>query len=189
MILLVGVPGAGKTNLGKYLASNTRVRFEPSGEHKRQILKELGIEKKISCMGQEESTLINALYFEQLNRRIEEWHPGANDDWHYHPLLVDTHATYYVNGNFVQLLPQTLTNIEGMILLYADAKTIVDRRISRGRDKDSVFLGIVTSELYMENRTATIFANSRNIPFIEIDNTRFWKYDLACEFVNKLILS
>ncbi len=177
LVLLVGVPAAGKTTLGKELRSQVdKLAYYPSGETKKYLLKELGIYKHLSELNQIESTLINALYFDRfptVSVRVE---------------LVDTHASYGLSdGTFVNLLTSNI-NAEAVILLEADAHSIANRRVKRGRSRDSIDISIIKRELLIERSYAKMFCEQKDVPLLVVDNTGGkWEYDEVKTFIKELM--
>lgn len=179
IILLLGVPAAGKTTLGRSLHDQGLIEYVGSGEQKKEMLTALNIRKHLSQFNQTESILINAFYFESL------WKAHAVR-YHLDILLVDTHATYGLpDGSFVNLLPYN-TGAKAVILLEATAPTIRERRISRGRDRDSVIDQFISYELDQERLQTLNFCNNYGLPLLTIDNSDDWKYDEIVKFIKRI---
>lgn len=183
--LLVGVPGAGKTTLCRYLEQAGLALFSASGETKKTMLSNLNIRKHLSEMNQTESILVNTLYFNMLDRvRLSAMTAAKVNS-----LLIDTHATYPLpDGSFVNLLPPKIEYVEGVILLEANARTILARRKARGRNKDSIQQSFVEYELRTEHMFAQEFADRNKLPFLAIDNTLEWRYDTIIKFIENTVL-
>ena len=181
IMLVCGVPGSGKTTTCKHLQRQGLCWYEPSGERKREILAELGITTKLSELDQTASLLINSLYFTELKWTVEydnlydTYHDNDNIKWCSKPILVDTHASYPVSNSFVRLLPKSFS-ASAVILFNAAADKIRERRISRGRDRDSVSAAFIEQELDYELQYAAEYASAKGIPLYAIDNTESWCY-------------
>jgi adenylate kinase len=173
-ILLVGVPGVGKTSLGRYLSEKNIAIHEPSGERKKEMLRQLGIRKHLADCNNTESLLINAWYYQRIER-LTVATPG--------PYLIDTHASYpLVDGSFVNLLPCTF-KADALIQLRADATIVAQRRIDRGRAKDAVDVKLIELELDMENEFTARYIRLTQIPFLTVDNTKDWQYTWIHQFI------
>lgn len=175
--LLVGIPGVGKTRLGTAICQLAMMIYEPSGEWKRGWLKHLGIEKRLSELNQTESLLVNQLYFTDLRHR--RWTVAI-------PVIVDTHATYKVKRSFVKLLPPDI-DAYGIILLTAPPKTVKQRRVSRGRHRDTVNEIAIQREAEAEHFESERYARTNNIPMTVINtgDDEWWNHKLlATRFIN-----
>lgn len=144
-IYVGGVPGAGKTTLCKLLAKHVRnLHYISSGKIKRsEARKRYGI--SLSDLNQEQSFSINQWFFESLFRQNSE---GT--------YLVDTHYTYPLSDNsFVKLCPECVVlNMDVYVLIESNAIEIANRRIARGRDRDSVSVEFIRRELEVERAEA-----------------------------------
>lgn len=177
IILLLGVPAAGKTTLGRTLHDKGLVTYVPAGSEKKEFLQALNIRKHLAEFNQTESILTNAFYFESLVNSSR----FRNEN-----LLVDTHATYGLpDGSFVNLLPFN-TRASGAILLEARPSTIRERRISRGRDKDSVLDCFIRHELDQEGLQTLNFCKNHGVPLLSVDNTDDWHYDEIVKFIKRV---
>ncbi len=184
-ILLVGVPGAGKTTLGRKLPQDVKVHYEPAGERKSKLCSTLKITTPLRLMNQTESTLINSLYFTLMH--IWERLGEREDDWHPHPLLIDTHASYGLpDKSFVGLLPENAKDeIGAAILLEAHPEIIAKRRISRGRARDSIDIDFIKQELEAERYYLNKFCDG-NFRILTIDNSDDWHYDKLVKFTTSV---
>lgn len=181
-MLLLGVPGAGKTSLAKHLKDMNKpvVYVESAGESKQRILDELGILKPLHIMNQTESLLLNALYFKSIAEEILQ---ETTNDWHESVFLIDTHATYGLpDGTIVNLLPPTY-RADAVILLEARSDIIRQRRIDRGRNRDAVIKSFVEMELEAERSRTFAYTKKNNIPVLAIDNSDDWAYNNIIEFI------
>lgn len=186
-ILLLGVPGAGKTSLTQHLKGMHKpdIYIESAGESKQRILSELGILKSLHTMNQTESLLLNTLYFTWLTEHIDKFHPGFSDCWHKPILVIDTHATYGLpDGTIVNLLPNVY-KADCVILLEARPDIIRERRIARGRNRDAVMKSFVEMELEAERSRTFAYTKKNNIPVLAIDNSDDWAYNDIVDFVTR----
>lgn len=155
-----GIPGVGKTTISSLLSSElNNCEYISSGEIKRPESRRryrIGL----SLLDQEKSLDINRWFFSSLysNNKISN---GGNI-----LQIVDTHYTYPLGeSSFVNLCPEDcVRGIDLFVLLEADAQTVFDRRIARGRDRDSVNLEFIKKELYEEKKEAVRLSDKYGVP-------------------------
>jgi len=160
-IYVGGVPGSGKTTLCENLSAKLNGLIHVrSGEIKRpEARRKYGI--GLSRLDQEMSLEINRWFFNQLYKKSSS---GI--------YLVDTHYTYPLeDATFVNLCPEDIANNIGLfILLETNPEEIVNRRISRGRDRDSVSLDFSKLEIENERKEAIRLSQKFNTPLITLKN-------------------
>ena len=160
-IYVGGVPGAGKTTLCRSLSRGLEnIIYVSSGEIKRPESRRrynIGLSK----LDQEKSLEINRWFFNQLY--------SQNSLGIY---LVDTHFTYPLNhNNFVKLCPEDIAQNIGLYLLVETTpEDIINRRISRGRNRDSVSLDFSRIEIEKEREEAIRLSKKFNVPLIILKN-------------------
>lgn len=174
LILLVGIPASGKTTIGRALAErlHPHYTYHSSGERKRKLLHALNIRKSLSQLNQTETTLINALYYQELTQNTgQELTP-----------IIDTHASYITTapsehaGTIVNLLPDHYLahTTQAIILLQAHHDTITARRKNRDRTldkiKDTYDPHWTAYEQQIETAIAQTFAQTHNIPILTTHN-------------------
>jgi len=161
MVYVGGVPGAGKTTISSLVASGlNNCEYISSGEIKRpEARRRFG--KGLSSLGQKESFVINRWFFNSLYDRNDK--KGK---------LIDTHYTYPLSdSSFVRLFPEDcIGGIDLFILFEASARTVMDRRISRGRDRDSIDLDFVRVELRKERGEAFRLSDEFSVPLEVLSN-------------------
>jgi adenylate kinase len=144
IIYLGGIPGSGKTTIGRQISNNGfQVNYISSGELKRpEARRRFG--KSLSSLDQSESYQINSWFFEQMMSNLDE---GL--------YLIDTHYTYPLDSSFVRLAPEEyIKYIDLLVLVESDAESIYQRRIDRGREEDSVNIDFINEELIKEKEEA-----------------------------------
>lgn len=161
IIYFGGVPGVGKTTLGKLITDYIpSINYISSGEIK-------GIEAKrrfnqnLSSLNQEQTYILNSWFFDKLKSEKQK---GV--------YLVDTHYTYPLpDKKFVKLLhDKSVKIIDLFILVEAEANEIAQRRINRGRKKDSVNINFIKEEIKNEREEAYHLSEVFNKPLIKLNN-------------------
>ena len=163
------VPASGKTTVSSLTAEKTGSIYVSSGGIKRpEARKRFG--KNLSSLGQRESFEINGWFFQGLSSK--------NSGGLY---LVDTHYTYPVGESFVKLMPEEcVPRIELFVLFEADAETVVDRRIARGRDRDSVDKDFIQVEIEEEREEAMRLSEKFSVPLGVIENVGTIENGVKC---------
>jgi len=164
--LFCGIPAVGKTTIGRRLAeiASEHIVYVSAGEEKRRILKNIKTRRsRLSQLDQSDSIKVNKAFFQKIYKDYILY--GKN-------VLIDTHASYQdfdYNDAFIRLTPPGVV-IDGIILLYNHPITIVERRIDRGRDRDSVSVDHVWREYYAELFEVKAIAEEWRVPYITIDS-------------------
>lgn len=160
-IYVGGVPGSGKTTLCKMLGNSLkRLNYISSGEIKGpKARRKYGI--SLRQLNQEQSLEINKWFFERLF--------SSNKKGIY---LVDTHYTYPLpDFSFVTLCPESIASkIDLYILLETNASDIVNRRIFRGRARDSINKDFAELELKTEKNEAVRLSHKFGKPLVILKN-------------------
>ncbi len=160
-IYVGGVPGAGKTTLCKCISERLEdYNYISSGGIKRpESRKRYGI--GLSQLNQDKSFEINKWFF---NRLFDMTSEGI--------YLVDTHYTYPLEDlTFVKLCPEEMAKrMNRFILIESFPQEIVRRRISRGRDRDSVNYFFTIKEIEEEKKEAIYLSNKFSIPLEILSN-------------------
>ncbi len=142
LVYVGGIPGVGKTTICSELCKQlSQCVYVSSGEFKRvESRKRYG--KNLSSLNQEESYQINKWFFEEP---IEEL--TRNKEFIF---VIDTHYTYTHPeniGEFVNLCPdEVIPALDLLVLFEVNPEEVIERRINRGRDRDS----INKSQVYLE---------------------------------------
>ena len=157
-VYIGGIPGVGKTTTISKLSSEFGcLKHISAGDYKGpESKKKFGV--SLSGLNQEQTTFINSWFFENIFNNYK----GKT-------FLIDSHYTYPTGENFVNLIPEKYApNFDLFILLEASASIVLDRRINRGRDKDSITLSFLEKELSVEKIEAKRLAKKYNIPLEKI---------------------
>lgn len=179
--LIVGVPGVGKTTLCELIADklDKGVVHVRAGEEKRKLLDQaanlgakdihvrhyIAANRKLSQLEQSDSLAINTLFFRNLY--INQIKSGK-------AILVDTHSSYVSPSNnevFMYLTPPT-AKIDGVILLHNEPEVILERRVKRGRGRDSIDLEQIKRELIAEEQEAEKIATTWQIPYFRLTTNK-----------------
>lgn len=154
-----GVPGVGKTsNLSSLPSRFCSLEYVDSGKIKYpESQKKFGI--NLSQLNQEQTEELNSWFFHNLfdirSNKI---------------LIIDSHYKYPVNGGFVKLIPNKVPSFDLFLLFEARASIIRQRRINRGRHKDSIKLSFLEREIIEERTEAERLSKENSIP-LEIIST------------------
>lgn len=100
--------------------------------------------------------------------------------------LVDTHYTYLLpDKKFVKLLhDKSVKIIDLFILVEAEANEIVQRRINRGRKKDSVNINFIKEEIKNEREEAYYLSEMFDKPLIKLSNNDTLKRSIHSLYFN-----
>jgi adenylate kinase len=143
-----GVSGVGKTSAVSALTLRYKsaIDYISSGEIKRpEARKRFGI--GLSQLNQEQTYTINSWFLDKLLHDYKDCKADKT-------LLIDSHYKYPSGDSFVRIVPLGYTFFDLLVLFEAEASTVMQRRINRGRDRDSVILSYVEKELIEEKLEA-----------------------------------
>lgn len=159
-ILLFGIQGAGKSTIGKYIASKFGVPFISIGDilrHLREKESEKG--KLIKSIIDKGEFIPDQLAMDIINERVEE---------------KDAKKGFVLDGAPRNLTQEKLfkSSVDLVILINLNENEAIKRLLGRGRHDDSEEAIRKRLAWHKENTTPLIdYYRSKGVKIIEIDNT------------------